>query len=73
MVSWARTGVRVVCINDEPDNGIPLPIQKGERYTVSGVRTNTWIGGNHTTILLQEVEEPNEFWAGRFLPARERA
>jgi hypothetical protein len=66
--TWARPGTKCVCIDDSPDNGVPLSVKRGRRYTISAVRTNTWIGGDHTTVLIAEAKEPNEFWLSRFAP-----
>ncbi len=69
-ILWAKPGAKCVCVDDRADNGVPLSIRNGETYTISAVRTNTWIGGGHTTVLIAEVDEPNEFWLSRFEPVK---
>ncbi len=64
--SWAHPGVRVICINDTPDNGRPLPIRRGEQYTIIGVKQHSHVSAS--TVSLNISDKPNEFWLDRFEP-----
>lgn len=69
---WVFPGAKCVCTDDCSENGLKLPLKKGQRYTISMVHDNANISkiGSTTTISLAEITVmPNEFWLDRFEPS----